>query len=78
MGAPASSTLEEAPSSPLEYALAYAREGFAVFPCKPRDKKPPLTAHGFIDATRDEAQIRQWWTRWPNANVAIATGRRAG
>lgn len=33
--------------------------------------KHPLTAHGFKDATRDVLQLRQWWNRWPNANVAI-------
>src|SRR5258708_4431274 len=65
--------MAEAPSSPLEYALAYARVGFAVFPCRPRGKEP-ITKHGFKDATRDEAQIRKWWTRWPDANIGIATG----
>jgi P4 family phage/plasmid primase-like protien len=58
-------------------ALAYARNGNAVFPCWPRGKEP-LTAHGFKDATKDEAQIRRWWTRWPNANIGIATGREYG
>ena len=26
-------------------------------------------------ATRDEAQIRQWWGWWPRANIAIAAGK---
>jgi putative DNA primase/helicase len=69
--------MAEAPSSPLEYALAYAREGFAAFPCRPRGKEP-ITKHGFKDATCDEAQIRKWWTRWPDANIGIATGARSG
>jgi hypothetical protein len=30
--------------------------------------------HGFYDATTDPAVIRAWWDRWPEANVAIATG----
>lgn len=25
-----------------------------------------------------EAQVRQWWTQWPNANVAIVTGAASG
>jgi Bifunctional DNA primase/polymerase, N-terminal len=61
----------------LDFALSYAREGFAVFPCKPRGKEP-ITKHGFKDASRDEAQIRKWWTRAPNANIGIATGARSG
>ena len=36
--------------------------------------KHPRTRAGFKEATDDEAQIRKWWTRWPNANIALATG----
>ena len=57
----------------FDTALRNAGRGWKVFPCKPRDKKP-LTVHGFKDATTDESQIREWWTTWPSANVAIATG----
>ena len=66
-----------APSALLEAALDLASSGFAVFPCKPRGKEP-LTLHGFKDATRDEAQIRRWWTRWPNANIGLPTGEENG
>ena len=65
------------PSSLLDSALTYARAGFTVFPCKPR-RKEPITKHGFKDASRDEAQVRNWWTRVPNANIGIATGARSG
>jgi hypothetical protein len=30
--------------------------------------------HGFWDGTSDADVIRSWWSRWPDANVAIATG----
>lgn len=60
-------------------ALRYAASGWPVFPCRPDGTPPPewkapLTARGFRDATTDQAVIRAWWARWPDANVAIATG----
>ena len=61
----------------LTAALEYVQNGFAVFPLIPRTKKP-LTTHGFLDASKDPDQIRSWWTQWPNANVAIATGKVSG
>jgi Bifunctional DNA primase/polymerase, N-terminal len=66
-----------APVTELEAALSYANHGVAVFPTNPLDKKP-LTANGFNDATRDETQIREWWTKWPNAMVAAPTGAVSG
>src|SRR5688500_13140994 len=70
--------------SPLEAALTYAREGWAVFPCHNIERgvctcgkgkecgapgKHPRTTHGHIDATTNENTIRSWWGRWPTANV---------
>jgi hypothetical protein len=62
----------------LEAALRYAKLGFRVIPLKERSKEP-LIDDWPNRATWDEAQIREWWRRWPNANIGIATGRyRAG
>ena len=63
--------------SELEAALDYARRGIAVFPTNALNKKP-LTPNGFKDATTDEARIRDWWGRWPNAMVAAPTGSASG
>jgi Bifunctional DNA primase/polymerase, N-terminal len=61
----------------LEAALDYARCGIPVFPCNPLDKRP-LTPNGFKDASKDEAQIRAWWGRWPNAMIGVPTGSVSG
>ena len=61
----------------LDAALDYARKGIPIFPANPLDKKP-LTANGFKDATTDEAQIRAWWLKWPNAMLAAPTGSISG
>lgn len=56
-----------------QWALAYANKGLAVFPLQPRGKTP-LTKNGCRDATTDRKQIEAWWTKYPNANIGIATG----
>ena len=73
----------------LNGALAYRRDGLAVFPlhhpvpsgcsCSrgsscTRIGKHPMTPHGFHDATTDEETIRDWWRNEPDANIGIATG----
>lgn len=65
------STSENNPKQPrsmLDLALWYASEGVAVFPLMPGQKKPVLSG-GFKSATRDETQVRSWWTQYPNANI---------
>jgi putative DNA primase/helicase len=57
-----------------EHALNYAANGWYVMPINPKNKTP-LTAHGANDASNDLAIIRKWWDKWPNANVAIHTGK---
>jgi hypothetical protein len=82
---------DDAPA--IEFALAYARSRFAVFPvfgiteagrcqcgssqCKSAGKHPRL-ANGFKNATQDEGQIRAWWEMWPDSNIGIATGAVSG
>ena len=73
--------LEKAPLSPpnmLEAALAYAEEGIAVFPLARGTKIPLKRSHGFKDATTDPDQIREWWTKTPNANIGAAMGAASG
>jgi putative DNA primase/helicase len=60
----------------LEIALGCTRRGWHVFPCKPKSKELQLNG-GFHNASNDESQIRDWWSRFPNANVAIAL-RKSG
>ena len=48
-----------------------------IFPLKPGGKTP-LSAHGFKDATQDEAQIRAWWTKHPEAEIGVPTGSTTG
>ena len=76
----------------LDIALHFLALGFAVFPvhtsrngvcscgrdCGRDNGKHPMTEHGHLDATRDRNQVIEWWTRWPDANIGIATGPDSG
>jgi putative DNA primase/helicase len=46
--------------------------------CKKRKGKHPITSNGFKAATTNAAQIEQWWTAYPDANIGLATGQDAG
>jgi putative DNA primase/helicase len=37
--------------------------------------KHPRTANGFLNSSSSPDQIRQWWTRWSNANIGVCTGK---
>lgn len=64
-------------SAACSHALAYAAIGWHVFPV--RAKKPLISrdegGNGYLDATTDPGQIRQWWRRWPDADPAMDCGR---
>jgi hypothetical protein len=76
-----------------EVAARYADHGWPVLPlhtvhassgCSCRDRdcgspgKHPRTRRGLLNATTDPDQVRQWWSRWPTANIGVATGTAAG
>jgi Bifunctional DNA primase/polymerase, N-terminal len=72
----------------LDAALAYATNGWPVIPLHNPEKgscscghadcdspaKHPRTPHGLKDASSDEQIVRQWWQRWPDANIGLITG----
>lgn len=62
----------------LDIALTLAAMGFKIFPIREGTKNKPRVrwARGGSKerATDDPAIIREWWTKWPQANIGIATG----
>lgn len=57
----------------IEAALDLLEVGFAVLPVA-QDGRSPLVGGGCHSASREPDQVRNWWTRWPQANVAVACG----
>lgn len=77
----------------LEAALWYASQGLMVLPLHQIDTdgfcscgakgcsspgKHPRLPNGLHGASKDPSRIRDWWRRWPEANVGIVTGRASG
>jgi hypothetical protein len=61
--------LDNVGGTPLDWALAYADAGLRVFPISA--KKKPLVKWG-EGATTDPDTIRQWWEKWPAADIGWA------
>ena len=73
--------------SQLDAALAFARRGWPVFPCRRANKRPligrdlddagkPINGTGGVSkATTDESQIREWWRQWPLAMIGVSVGK---
>jgi len=68
-----------APLAPLgRAALAYAEQ--LGWPCVPawQRAKSPRVSDWPRRASREPGEVAAWWRRWPESNVAVATGRRSG
>jgi len=72
------------------FAHQYANDGLAVLPifeikngncsCDKKDHcksagKHPRTRNGVKDASTSHDQIDEWWKKYPDANIGIATGK---
>ena len=58
-------------------ALRCLEKGWFVFPLGEKSKTPDgaLAPNGFNSSSNDPNQIREWWTKSPNANIGIDLGR---
>jgi hypothetical protein len=55
--------------------LDYAGLGWSVVPLRHRTKLPLIRWGEFERRAATEDQIREWWHAWPDANIAVVTGR---
>lgn len=80
-------------SSMFEWALLYVDKGWSVLPlhsvhngvctCEKKSTcrtpgKHPRVRNGVNNATKNHSLIKAWWSKWPNANIGIATGKESG
>jgi hypothetical protein len=71
--------MSAADSNPrLKAALSYRARGWSVVPAAERGKRPIVRWQPFQDSPPDEADLRKWFARWPDANLAVVTGAVSG
>ena len=58
----------------LNAALKYHKQGLSVIPCN-RDKTPLVAWAEFQKRLATEEEIKEWFNKWPEANIAIVTGK---
>jgi hypothetical protein len=59
-------------------ALGYLSLGWSVIPDEAAGKRPLVGWEVFQHQAPTPDQVRVWWRRWPEANVAIVTGSSSG
>ena len=75
----------------LESALLYLRMGLSIIPahtvlhdgscscgrpgCSAAGKHPRIAWQEYTKRKATEAEVREWWTKWPDSNIACCTGK---
>ena len=91
---PHSNVPSEPPAETLcEAALGFAAQGFRIVPCHSvvdgrcscrwrawcsKQGKHPRILKWTVKASCDPRTIRNWWKKWPIANIGLATGPGSG
>ena len=57
--------------STLDKAMELAKKGYAVYPLIKNTKTPPKGHHGYLEATRDQNTIMDWFQSNPDYNLGL-------
>jgi len=75
---PVSAAVETIQETLKTSALAAINLNLSVFPLieqsKDPDGRPGMAPHGFKSSSKDPNQVREWWTKSPDANIGIDCG----
>lgn len=59
---------------PLKTATIYLGRGWSVIPIEPGGKRPLVRWEEFQQRHPSAQEIKSWFKRWPDANLAVVTG----
>lgn len=62
----------------LDAALEYLDRGWSVIPIKPEGKRPAIKWQEYQERCPTEEEVEEWWTKWPDHDIAIVTGALSG
>ena len=62
----------------LEAALEYLDRGWSIIPIKPEGKRPAIKWREYQVRQPTHEEVEQWWTQWPDYDIAIITGAISG
>lgn len=62
----------------LDAALEYLERGWSVIPIKPEGKRPAIKWREYQERQPTEEEVEQWWTQWPDYDIALITGEISG
>lgn len=62
----------------LQKALEYIKKGKPIFPVDRKTKKPLCDWGEYQKRLPSVEEVTDWWRRWPEANIGMATGKLSG
>ena len=66
------------PHSNYQAARWYLEHGYSVIPVKKSNKRPFIKWAEFQKRLPTHEEIKEWWSKWPDANLALITGEISG
>lgn len=64
--------------SKLDAAHEYLERGWSIIPIRPEGKRPPIAWKQYQERQPTAEEIEEWWTQWPDYDIALVTGALSG